>query len=65
MKKYKGMINMKLLRVKKNMTQGELAEKAGVKRMTISYYETGIRYPRRDILDKLAAALGCDVKDIV
>ena len=59
------MINMKLLRVKKSMTQGELAEKAGVKRMTISYYETGIRYPRRDILDKLAAALGCDVKDIV
>lgn len=65
MKKYKGMINMKLLRVKKNMTQGELAEKAGVKRMTISYYETGIRYPRRDILDKLADALGCEVKDIV
>lgn len=65
MKKYKGMINMKLLRVKKNMTQGELAEKAGVKRMTISYYETGLRYPRREILDKLADALGCDVKDIV
>ena len=56
---------MKLLRVKKNMTQGELAEKAGVKRMTISYYETGLRYPRREILDKLADALGCDVKDIV
>ena len=56
---------MKLLRVKKNMTQGELAEKAGVKRMTISYYETGQRYPRREILDKLADVLGCDVKDIV
>lgn len=56
---------MKIMRVKKNMTQGELAERAGVKRMTISYYETGLRYPRREILDKLADALGCDVKDIV
>lgn len=65
MKKYKRMINLKIMRVKKNMTQGELAERAGVKRMTISYYETGLRYPRREILDKLADALGCDVKDIV
>lgn len=65
MKKHKGMINMKLLRVKKSMTQGELAEKAGVKRMTISYYETGLRYPRRETLEKLADALECEVKDIV
>ena len=59
------MLNLKLLRMKKNLTQKELAEKVGVKHMTISYYETGYRFPRGGTLKKLAEALECEIKDIV
>lgn len=65
MHKYKGMKNLKIMRIKRNLTQKQLAEKVGVKYMTISYYEVGVRYPRRDILEKLAEALDCEIKDIV
>lgn len=65
MAKYEGMLNLRLVRTKRKMTQRELGDLVGVNSKAISCYETGLRYPRRDILDKLATALGCEIKDIV
>lgn len=65
MAKYEGMLNLKLMRTNRKMTQQELGDIVGVRRRAISCYETGVRYPRREMLEKLAAALKCEVKDIV
>ena len=59
------MLNLKLMRTKRRMTQQELGERIGSNRKVICSYETGWRYPRRDVLEKLANALECEVKDIV
>lgn len=65
MKKYKPMLNLKIMRIKKGMTQIELAQKIGKVSNTIYSYESGISAPRTETLDKLADALGCEIKDIV
>lgn len=50
-------------RIAKRMSQTELAEQAGVSMRTIQNYESGFRRPKsRDTYDKLAAALGIDVR---
>ena len=46
--------NLKKLRLAKNLTQTELAERVGVAKATISAYENGTRLPSYDILIKLA-----------
>lgn len=69
MKKNKGkcapMVNLKVMRVKNGLTLEALAERAGLNYNTISQYENGIHSPRHDNLKKIAAVLGCDVKDII
>ena len=64
-KQSKPMLELKILRVRKGMTQADLAEKVGVSQNTISLYEAGNRFPRNSVLEKLAAALECEVKDII
>ena len=44
-------------REKRQLTQAELAEKAGLPPATISHFETGIRIPGTSTLKKLADAL--------
>ena len=41
---------LKTLRVKKNMTQAQLAQKLGLIKSVISAYETGLRLPSYDVL---------------
>lgn len=41
---------LKTLRLKKNMTQAQLAQKLGLTKSVISAYETGLRMPSYDIL---------------
>ncbi len=53
------------MRIRKRMTQTELANKVGVSQNSLSLYETGLRFPRRMILEKLAEILECDIRDIV
>lgn len=65
MGKREGMMNLKLMRTKRRMTQQELGIIIGVNGKAISCYETGLRYPRRKTLEKIAEALECEVKDIV
>ena len=63
--KYSEMTNLKIMRIRRGMTQRELAEKVGIEFHAISAYEKGWRFPRRDILARLAETLECDIKDIV
>lgn len=65
MKKYKPMLNLKIMRIRKGMTQIELAHKIGKSSNTIYFYESGWSAPRTETLEKIADALECEVKDIV
>jgi transcriptional regulator with XRE-family HTH domain len=42
---------------KRNLTQKELSEKAGVTQSAMSYYSRGDRTPRSDVLSRIAEAL--------
>ncbi len=59
------MFNLMVRRKAAGLTQQQLANAVGVIKNTISAYETGQRFPRRDTLDKLAAALNCEPKDLI
>ena len=50
---------LKEIRLRKNMTQAELASKADIHTKSLSFYETGKGQPSGKILDRLASALGC------
>ena len=41
------------------------AEMAGISQNAISGYETGARFPSRNILEKLAKALACEARDLL
>ena len=64
-KEKKPMLNLKIMRIRRGMTQVELARKVGISQNALSFYEVGNRSPRMDVLYKLAEVLDCDVKDIV
>lgn len=64
-KKYPPMLKLLLKRKESGLSQQQLADKVGVKYNTISAYETGQNFPRRETLDQLASALDCEVKDII
>lgn len=46
------------LRKKLNLTQKQLAEKAGITEASLSRYENNLREPKAEIISKLAIALG-------
>ncbi|WP_346683909.1 helix-turn-helix domain-containing protein [Anaerostipes butyraticus] len=45
---------LKTLRLKRNMTQAQLAQKLGLTKSVISAYETGLRLPSYDVLIHIA-----------
>ena len=45
---------LKTLRLRKNMTHAQLAQKLGLTKSVISAYETGLRLPSYDILIHIA-----------
>lgn len=57
--------NIKQLRVQKNMTQDELAEKLFVTRQTVSNYETGKSRPDIDMLMHIAEILEVPIQDLL
>lgn len=57
--------NIKDLRIRKNMTQDELAEKLFVTRQTVSNYETGKSRPDIEMLDRIAGVLGADIHQVL
>ncbi len=48
-------------RIKANLTQKELAEKVGISESYISLFEVNKRYPKNNILLKIAKALNQDI----
>ena len=57
--------NIRLLRISKNMTQDELAEKLFVTRQTVSNYETGKSRPDVDMLVKISEILETDIQQVI
>lgn len=57
--------HLKLLRVKKNISQEEFAEKAGLDRTYISGLERGLRNPSLVILFRLADALDISISKLL
>lgn len=51
---------IKTSRKRKGMRQSDLADKAGVSRVTIGFYERNETVPSADIAGRIAAALGVD-----
>lgn len=51
-------------RERAGMTQGELAERLGVDRTTVTKWESGDAMPRADKLPDIAKALGCTVDEL-
>lgn len=45
---------LKLLRKSQKLTQQQLAERLGVAKSVVSYYESGDRFPSYDVLIKIA-----------
>ena len=57
--------NIKAVRLRRGMSQQELADAIGVTKSTISKYEKGQREPKYNVLRGIAAALGVDWTDLV
>ena len=58
-------LNLKVARVKKGLTQKELAELIGVSPSMINRIETGKQIPKVDILLKLAEILEVSVEELL
>ena len=64
---------LKKLRLQERLTQQQLADRLGVTKSVVSYYELQARYPSPEILVKLAAIfhvttdylLGLEVREII
>ncbi|WP_035051625.1 helix-turn-helix transcriptional regulator [Carnobacterium pleistocenium] len=58
-------INLKVARVKKNLTQKDLAKKVGVTNKYLSQIENGVsNNPSNDLMIRLAKELGCSVQEL-
>ncbi len=57
--------NIKDLRVARNMTQDQLAEKLFVTRQTVSNYENGKSRPDIDMITQMGEILECEISDII
>ncbi len=58
-------MNLKRLRLRKALTQRELAEKSGVALATINRIETGLQKGRISTIRKLAVVLGVDPGELL
>lgn len=58
-------VRLREVRLRKFMTQPELAQRSGVGVVTISRIETGHHLPRLATIRKLAKALGVDPAELV
>lgn len=58
------MQGLKKFRLKKNMTQAELAQQMGVTQSMVAKWEIGDSYPRGETLTRLADLLCCSIDDL-
>jgi transcriptional regulator with XRE-family HTH domain len=59
------MLKLMYKRKEANLTQAMLAEKVGLKPMTIYHYEAGVRKPTAEKLKEIAEVLGCSIADLI
>lgn len=57
-------MQIKKLRLLKNLTQEQLALAVDVKRTTVAMWERGSAKPRADKLPLIAKELGCEIADL-
>ncbi len=58
--------NLKKLRKARGLTQAELAEKIGLNKRAVIYYEAGGHYPKKhETYQKIAEVLGCTTDDLL
>ena len=62
-----GTFGQRLRRIRKaqKLTQKELAKKAGINNMSISYYERDIEFPKISSLEWLCKALGVTATELL
>ena len=58
-------VNIKALRLKRNLLQSDIAEKMNIDRSTVAKWETGATYPRADKLPELAKILRCSMNQLM
>ena len=58
-------MNLKEIRLKRGMTQQELADAVGITQSQIARYESGETQPSLETLRKLAAALDCTLDELI
>lgn len=58
-------MNIKSIRLSKDLTQEDLARAVNVKRTTVTMWETGNSFPNAITLKKIAEVLGCSVDDLL
>ena len=58
-------MNLREIRIKKGITQEELAKKLGINQNNISRYETSERTPNLYLAKEIAAALDCTVDELL
>lgn len=56
---------IKAARKKAGLTQAQLAEKLGISYVGVSQWENDLRNPKLDTLQRIAAALGVPVQDLI
>ncbi len=58
------MQGIRALRLKKKLSQNELAKMVGTTQAAVAMWEAGTRMPRSEKLPAIAEALGCNVADL-
>ena len=58
-------VRIKETRIKKGLTQQQVADSIGVTYQNISQYERGVRIPKNETLIKIADALGVSVYELI
>nr|DAF26473.1 MAG TPA: Repressor protein CI [Caudoviricetes sp.] len=54
-------MKIKEMRLAAGLTQQDVADRMGVDRSTVSYWETNTSYPRGEQIPKLADIFGCTI----
>lgn len=58
------MTAIRYFRIKKGLSQAQLAELMETTQAAVAMWETGVRRPRIEKIPKLAEVLGCTVADL-
>lgn len=57
--------NLKTIRIKKGLSQGEAAKMIGITQQRLSHYEVGIRKPGIEIFKKAADVYGVTIDELI